>query len=256
MRLIASAIVRNEAHRYLRLWLEHLLEFVDEVRVVDDASTDETAEILNEFQGVSVLTRTEPGFYAHEGQARQELLSYTLLGRPSHILAIDGDEFVTDGLHLRNLCQRETEAQGFHVCMEEVWGATDDHYKVRVDGHWRPYSSPFLWRVPHNARALRIQDKKLACGRMPLRNRRGVLQSGVSFLHFGWANQAERQARFDRYALHDGGEFHASAHLNSIMWDDARVRTTECPWPAGLEHLKDRLVERANRSPDRVIAET
>jgi len=75
--------------------------------------------------------------------------------------------------------------------------------------------------------------------------RREVVSTGVSFFHFGWACVADRQARYDRYVEHDGGKFHASPHLQSIMWQDDHPKIGFCrsPWPAGLdgEAVEDRL---------------
>jgi glycosyltransferase involved in cell wall biosynthesis len=46
VKLIASLIVRNELKRYLEPCVAHLLEFCDEIRVLDDRSDDGTREWL------------------------------------------------------------------------------------------------------------------------------------------------------------------------------------------------------------------
>ncbi len=86
----------------------------------------------------------------------------------------------------------------------------------------------------------RILDRALACGREPMWVRGVRAQpTGTSVFHFGWANPATRQERYDRYAQADGGKFHASRHLDSILWNDRRVRLTWKKWPVGLrERLK------------------
>ena len=52
-----------------------------------------------------IVTEDGHDFFDHEGRARQRLLEKTMAADPSHILAIDADEFVTDGPALRKACE-------------------------------------------------------------------------------------------------------------------------------------------------------
>ena len=59
------------------------------------------------------------------------------------------------------------------------------------------------------ARNWKIPDVQLACGREPLQVRRTrAVASGASVFHFGWACEADRVERAQRYFEHDGGKFH------------------------------------------------
>lgn len=250
MKLVASLLVRNELGRYLEPCILHLLEFVDEVRVLDDASTDGSFEWLAD-QGphVQVLQLPRPHFFEHEGRTRQALLEWTLKGDPSHIVSIDCDEFVNDGPGLRRSIEFADRA-AFGLTMEEVWEADVGGLCVREDGGWRSHPVPALWRIPERLDARwRIADRALACGRVPVAidGIQPVLLADHSLLHFGWANEQERQARYDRYRVADGGRFHASQHLESIMWGCDRVQLRPRGWPAGLLPWKDAILERANR---------
>lgn len=259
MKLVASIIARNERGRYLGLCVDHLLEFCDEVRLIDDASDDGaygstvfTDELLlggkwNDGR-FFVKRNSEPRFYAHEGRARQELLDWTLEGNPTHVLAIDADEFVDDGKALRALLSDGVLTMG--LCMEEVWEAREDGYSIRMDGGWRAYSGVFVWKVDTGRNGKpRMADRQLACGRIPqnLQAGRNARPSNVSLLHFGWANRHERQARYDRYVEHDGGRFHADKHLQSILNPPEYVRLQECSAPEGLKDIWPVLVDRANK---------
>lgn len=249
VRLVASLIVRNELGRYLAPCVESLLEFCDEVCVLDDGSEDGTYAWLANRPRVRVSAPRDPLFFTHEGRARQALLTWTLRHDPTHVLAVDADELVTDGPLIREALEARPDVDAWTVCMEEVWRARDDGLAVRIDGGWRPHPVPVLWRVPERTRGLRIADRQLACGREPEQVRR--LPAGcidASILHFGWANRAERQARYDRYAVADGGRFHASQHLRSILWPDARVRTIPRPWPTVLEPYRATILARASVS--------
>lgn len=245
MHLIASLIVRNEADRYLGLCLDHLHEFCDGIRVYDDFSTDETAELARSYRRTQVLSADRASFYEHEGNARQRALDWALESMPTHVLNIDADEFIEDGPALRKLIERSPNLS-WRLCMEEVWQACDERLHVRMDGGWRPYQAMMLWSTAQKFG--RMQNKQLACGRTPQGAGARSEATGISVLHFGWACEADRQARYDRYVEKDGGRFHASAHLASIMWPDERVSLEACPWPQGLDSVKTGLVARASRT--------
>lgn len=242
MKLIASMIVRNELGRYLEPCLRSLLEFCDEVRILDDGS-DEPGwpHALNGLGGQVVMKRNErPSFFAHEGRARNELLAWTLEGNPTHVLAIDADEFVTHGAAVRKACEQDQGLGSWSLMMEEVWKADERSLYTREDGGWRKHPVGVLWRVPRgrvaHSGAWQIMNRKLACGREPLAVRRiRPLPVRASILHMGWANLSERRARYERYVEHDNGSFHARQHLDSIIWPDRKVRLRRRPWPESLD---------------------
>jgi len=240
MNLVASVIVKNELGRYLQACIGSLREFCDMIAVLDDGSTDRTGEWLDDNADdqlvVSHLDPDDAFFAGHEGRRRQALLDFTVKQQPTHILAIDADEFVAEGHLVKAFCQ-STRLVGTLV-MEEVWEA-GDQLLVRQDGGWRPHPVPILYAVVQDD--LLITDRALACGREPISVRRmagRARRTGTSVLHFGWANPDTRQERYDRYAIADKGQFHASRHLDSILWADDRVKLAARAWPVGL---RDRL---------------
>jgi hypothetical protein len=217
MKLVASIPARNELTRYLPRVLD-ALDFCDEIRVLDDGSVDGTFEYLEEREGVTVKRNTETSWREHEGQFRRHLQDFTLEAEPTHILAIDADELIPDGSRIRDALDGEV----FTLRMVELWAL--DPPTARHDGGWRPHEKPMLYRVPQKmTQEWRIHGRAMACPRVPpavrKRTRRATsLEADV--LHLGWANPAERQERFDRYAELDGGKFHAGAHLRSILLPD------------------------------------
>lgn len=218
----------GEQERYLPFVLKSLAGFCDDV-------------ILGDGQD----------FFAHEGRARQRLLETVLAEDPTHILAIDADELVTDGWALRAAAESGCPIQT--LWLEEIWGADEAGLNVRMDGGWRSHGAPVCFRVPDQLDdTWRIQDRELACGREPMAVRSLMAQdcyeySGVGLLHFGWANVGERAARYERYHVADNGRFHARAHLESIMWPDERVTVERREWPAELDGMKAALVARVAR---------
>lgn len=244
VRLAASMVVRNELNRYLKPCIEHLLSFCDVIAVVDDSSDDGTCEYLCDLDDRVVLDAgkwNEPTFYTHEGEIRQYLLQHTFAQNPTHVLHIDADEFISDGHQLRERLSHGGPV--WTLQMTEIWGADKNGLKVRVDRQWKPRPVPILYQVPPNPNDLRIMDRALACGREPveIRRHRNPDRLEIEILHFGWANASERKQRYARYQQHDGGQFHANAHLLSIM--DGREHLKNHPWPSGLAAWKSKILK-------------
>jgi glycosyltransferase involved in cell wall biosynthesis len=254
MKLVASCIVHNEVDRFLRPFFDHLLEFVDEIRVLDDGSTDDFKEIgWYDDERVVILRNDRSVFYEHEGRARQALLEWTMQGEPTVVLAIDADEFVDDGQALRTAVSKANPSGVWQVVMEEIWQADERNLMVRQDGGWKQHPIGVVYWVPpdhatnrHTQRNWRIPDRPLACGRVPhmIGQNRVFTPEIASLLHFGWACEADREARYQRYVEHDGGRHHAGPHLQSIMWGPDRVELTRRKWPKGID--KATLLKRVN----------
>ncbi len=253
--LTASVIVRNEADRYLTACVGALLEFCDRVCILDDGSTDGWEETCLPHLDVDRVTVFKhnvrgrddaPAFHRHAA-ARNQLLKLTLGTRPTHILAIDADEFVTDGKALRRAC--EAVGDVWSLTVEEVWAASDSALYTREDGGWRKHEIGIMWRTaPFQRKPMQIRDHGHATGRVPdLVSKTRNIRTGASLLHFGWANKADRAGRFERYDLGDGGKFHARTHIDSIMWPDRRVRLARRGWPAALGDRHAEILGRVMR---------
>ncbi len=252
MKLTASVIVRNELGRYLAPCVAHLLEFCDEVRILDNCSDDGWRDVIHDPRVVSLRFPEESmqdrSLFVEHAVARQRLLDFALEGSPDWLLAIDADELITEGSVLRAACERN-DADALHVCMQEVWNAHDDRLDIRQDGGWVEHDIAMLWRPDRVRGPLKIVDRGPATGRTPDAVGYGrVGHSCSAVLHMGWSNKAERQARYDRYVTADGGRFHSGRHLESIMWPDERVTVNSREWPAELAPWKDTILERANRA--------
>lgn len=183
--------------------------------------------------------------------------------RPDWFLSIDADEIVSDGPRLRRFLEEvaKKDVPVVSLTMREVWDRNEEKtpygplpffrdddaiprpcdmpyvrregtWWVRVDGGWAPHECPVVWQPPVRRLTARerweqgwtIPDRKLACGREPEIVRMvDALASGVDLLHLGWSNPEERQRRYERYVRIDGGEYHASDHIRSIMEEPTLV---------------------------------
>lgn len=258
MNLTASVICKNELGRFLEPCIGHLLDFCDQIVILDDGSSDGTADWLydqaeqDDRVVVQFLDRSDGFFEGHEGRKRQALIDFTLNQKPEWVLSIDADEFVANGHRLRQFCEQPQRRLVGSLVMEEIWEADIGGLRVRQDGGWRPHPIPCLWHAGldgQRGQRLRILDRALACGREPEQVRRLASRArgtGTSVMHFGWANPSQREGRYQRYVTADGGRFHRNAHLESIMWPAEKVQLGKTPWPAGLVGYRDAILERTN----------
>lgn len=242
-------IIRNELHRYLEPCLDHLLEFCDEIRIVDDSSTDGWEDALASTRSRSTVRHAgavdrnaKPAFHLH-ADARNQLLRFALESDATHILAIDADEFITDGQLLRQACEQNADA--FSVEIAEAWELDGECICTREDGGWRSHPINCVWRTDRfRGQALALADRGHATGRVPdVVHRSRAVPAGVSLLHFGWVNEAEREERYRRYAEGDGGRFHASSHIQSILHRAPMLQGR--PWPPSLEPYRAAIERQA-----------
>lgn len=243
IKLQAYMVIHNELDRYLKPCLESLLAFCDEVAIWDDGSTDGTWEALEALYPDEDRLRFRRddtnAFFDHEGALRQKALDWALETNPTHVLAIDADELVLEGPKLR---QQLGQGRAFSLCMREVWNVKSEFLEIRQDGGWCEHPVPILWK---NLGRMPLHNRKLASGRAPAAI--GTLRprfTDVPIYHFGWACKADRQARYERYATHDGGRYHRDSHLRSILWPDMDITST-------LESVAvpQAWLDRANREP-------
>ncbi|MDH4038577.1 MAG: glycosyltransferase family 2 protein [Candidatus Krumholzibacteria bacterium] len=257
MKVVAGLLTHNEADRYVDLVAAQLAS-VAHVVVVDDASTDSTPYILRDLaidSQITVHQNTERVFFKHEGRCRQHLMNMVLAESPDAILAIDADELLSNPLAVTAAVDAMTPGvlHAWSLPMQEIWKADDNALWVRSDGGWKQHHVPVLYSVPPDAHTMfRINDKALACGRQPqiinqLALARKATPIPCEILHFGWTRESERRQRWERYATHDGGRFHANQHIQSIMYPDRKVRLTRRDWPDALLPIKQQILERVNR---------
>lgn len=252
MKLTAMMVMHNEAGRYLSEALESLLDFCDSVAILDDGSTDNSAKIVRHHSRIALLESFRSTFYENEGHTRQTLLDFTIMEeQPTHILAIDADEFVADGTAVRKAIEIGNPQGVWGLQMQEVWRAEEDHLQIRIDHHWKPHPVPILFEVPTRRDGnWRISPRALACGREPMTvaklwARSRVKEPVTEILHFGWACEADRNDRYQRYVTHDSGVYHNNAHLESIMWPEEQVGLMRRAWPATID--KDHVYARTSR---------
>lgn len=231
-RIIAQMVVKDEANRYLEEVLVHLKTIVDEIVITDDGSTDNTVEICKKYTD-NVYENKDSMFSVNESTLRhgawKNLQTHARKG--DWILCIDGDEKLFETRKSLRELIRTTRYDVLGITFVHMWNKT--HF--RVDKAWAPVVSSRLFRyLPEEE----FSDRRMACGSEPLYVRRLISEhrffprTGLIMQHLGYARDEDKKAKYDRYMELDKGEFHAKAHLESILdsnvqlrnWDDVLIK--------------------------------
>jgi len=144
-RLIAITIIRDEENNFLNDWLQNIGQIADYHIFLDDASNDNTPEI------VARHLETHPGelhrrktslFRENEPALRAQLWDFArrVARNGDWILIVDADEFYDENMRrlkkqlLRN---KFPDIDVVKVSCLDMWTRTS----YRVDGHWSPVKS-------------------------------------------------------------------------------------------------------------------
>ncbi|MCM3758431.1 glycosyltransferase [Sporosarcina aquimarina] len=218
-KLTLSMIVKNESERYLRQTLTELRKYIHEATIIDDGSTDNTAELCLELlDGIPLhLVRNETSKFSNEVQLRKQQWSETLKTNPEWILNLDADEifeekFIKEIPHM--IGRKDIDVYCFRLF--DFWN--DTHY--REDPLWQAHKvyRPFLIRYRKDFE-YEWRETPQHCGRFPA----NIFElnhelSNLRLKHLGWAKEADRMYKFNRYQqLDPDGIYGDKAQYQSIL---------------------------------------
>ena len=234
--IIGCFTIYNEADRWLDACLNHHKNFVDELFIYDDQSTDNSVDIALKYtSNVIVRNSKDSSFIENESQFRsnawREMSKYfSLRDQDDWILCLDADEFFisNNGNERETLnsmieyCNRPVKKKcydSFKISIPEIWAVDGVVPMVRIDGAWAKNFHPRFVRYKKDFSFL---DKKMACGSVPtyaLQNMYSYM-SLAHILHFGYAIENDRIKKYNNYSsMKDHG--HNKNHIESIMQEPA-----------------------------------
>ncbi len=235
-----SMIVRNESGRWLEQALLRHRDMIDAAVVVDDASDDDTAGIVQRaLDGIPLeLVRNHRSGFHNEVDLRRLQWEATVATGPDWILNLDADELLEEGVgpRLRTLAA-QTSHRRIGFALYDMWD--DEHY--RDDALWNAHRRtwPMMYRyTPFFDYAWRETGQH--CGRFP----RTIeffdpLPSVLRIQHMGWSRQADRRAKYERYmALDPEGRFGSLAQYASINDTDPRLTRFRAGSAAAMENAR------------------
>ncbi|MFP7495020.1 glycosyltransferase family 2 protein [Terribacillus saccharophilus] len=204
--LTLSMIVKNESGRYLERSLHSSLPAVDQAVIIDDHSSDNTADICRQlcaqYDVPLKLIENPDASFSNETELRQQQWHETIATNPDWILNLDADEvldatFLTEKDRLLNQAGHDL----YSFRLYDFWD--EAHY--REDPHWQAhlFYRPFLLRY-QPAFPYEWLNTPVHCGRFP----ENIFQlpnsiSSICIKHFGWARQADRIRKYERYQKQD-----------------------------------------------------
>lgn len=218
MKLIANMVGFNEANRYLEEVLRHLKTVSDEIVFTDDCSTDNTMQIASRY--AHTYQTPDQLFTKDEGKLRT--IAWSNLEKHAEVgdwvLAIDCDEKLWSSkpnMSLSKLMNQDS-FDVLNVMFFHMW----NYKQFRVDKAWAPNNSSRLFRYQEGGV---FRDRKLACGSEPtyvqdmIGAGKYLVDSGLIMQHLGYVRDEDKKAKYERYMSLDGGDFHARAHIESII---------------------------------------
>ncbi|WP_163859568.1 glycosyltransferase [Paenibacillus elgii] len=199
-RITLTMVVHNEAGSRLADILGELKHFIDHAVIIDDGSTDDTAELCKEvLKGTPLhVIKNETPHFPDELSLRRQQWNETLSVNPEWILNLDADEMFESKFWMQ-LHEMLSSATGDVACFRlyDMWSNT--HY--REDQFWRSHFTyrPFLIRF--NPRFnYKWSDRSFHCGRFPANIfEQPSFISNYRLKHWGWATPEIRQKKYERY---------------------------------------------------------
>lgn len=223
MRFFLLMPMKNEMSRWLAKMLTWHSWAFDAIAIYDDQSDDGSAQLARSFGNVRVRPDDVPSFLEHEGRFRQAAWDWFEEScNPSEgdwVLLADADEFlvakgeITTAMYASTI--EASQANSVMIEIPEVFQiGLDGTPMVRTDGFWGGIAQPRLVRYLPNGT---YRDTKMACGAVPVyaTHNPSTVDCGLRLLHYGYAVQADREAKYARYTAHPVG--HNPTHVASIM---------------------------------------
>lgn len=231
MKVVANMVIRNEMDRYLQACILHHRPLVDEIFIMDDMSDDLNPALLKEWGVDHIALRpvNQPSFIQNEAAFRQagwdRMVEVLKLEAGDWVLGIDADEFMV-GVPPRGLAAA-ADVQSFDSIMFSI----PEMYQIdppleRADGYWGSITG--LRMTKYQTGDQNFPWAGMGCGVFPAYAPQGrvwyeLIEHYGRILHYGYANEQDREEKFARYANNDNN--HAGGHINSIL-----NAATTVPW--------------------------
>lgn len=206
--------VKNEA-RWIRSVIQSALAVCERVYVMDDCSSDETAEICRSF-GNDVTVYSSPFNGLDESRDKNWLLDRIRHQGADWVLAIDGDELLLDPSCVVDAVENGA-AHCYSLRVLYLWDRRD---RVRTDGVYGRFWRPSLFRLRQNDSFRSTRNGgNFHCGNVPQEFSGIQNRCPARLLHFGYMDAADRKRKFEWYNQHDPENLAEDCYRHMIQGD-------------------------------------
>ncbi len=243
-RLIAMTIIKNEENNFLRPWLKNISSIVDYHVFVDDASTDNTPQIVREhlqnYPGQLHCRKTSI-FRENEPALRAELWEHVRhIARPGDwILIVDADEFYDEHIltaKKKLLANKYPNGDVLAVACMDMWTAQS----YRCDGYWSPTNK--------DIRLIRYYDTDFGASSTELHqppypistNTKKRIKLYVPKIHFAYLRKSDRVRRYNFYRENVSPDTNSISynHALSILDKKAKTKKYFTSWRTWIAHWR------------------
>lgn len=200
-RITLSMVVRNEADKFLRKMLLACIEYVDDVLIIDDASTDNTVILCEELlhDVPHVIVKNKQSLFANEYILREQQWKETIKLDPEWILFLDADEIFEPCFkdQIREVLLSDPGIDVYKFRLFDRW----NELEYRSDDLWNAHLRyvPFIVRYRKEIPYL-FEKKVQHCGRIPWNVKYMKSQkSELRLQHLGWMLPEIREHKYNRY---------------------------------------------------------
>lgn len=195
-----SMIVKNESGRYLKQVLESAKNYIDYAVIIDDASDDDSVEVIKEaLKGIPLhLVQNDHSLFSNEVNLRKLQFEETIKTNPDWILFLDADEMFEPAFkdNIKQLISDST-VDVYYFRLYDFWNET----QYRDDIFWSAhhYYRPYLMRYNPNFK-YEWKEQAQHCGRLPVNiSLLPYRTSEMRLKHYGWAKEKDRIEKYERY---------------------------------------------------------
>lgn len=199
MRIIGGMLVKNEADRWIIEAFNQMEHICDNVIILDDCSTDNTAKIAENY-GFTLLYSNRSYWEIDELKQRKRLFNalwYTTRV-DDLILILDADELIRGNWAVikKTLLDIPTKNKAITFKLYDMWSPT--HY--REDQYWNAHTREWPMIIRKTMDPVNVWNEQgLHCGRFPVNRIIYPIASGLKIKHMGWSTREDREAKYKRY---------------------------------------------------------
>lgn len=199
IKITAMLAIKNE-EKYIGKVLSDLSEYVDSITILDDASTDNTRQIVKEFSKVKKLIVNDSSLPRHEGRDRNRLFKLAKGIETDWFICMDGDEIFEDKMkeNIQKLCSVKN-IDGYFFRIFHMWNGYEF---FRYDGIWKNQLRLKLFRNLENYDL--FENKKLHVQTKPINLPIEMTSfSELRIKHFGYSDYDDTLRKYHFYEKED-----------------------------------------------------